>query len=340
MKEEGMSINVYELIDNRVKAELDRRERRNNDLREQLFRVTSEKRTLHEENETLKRELKKIAKNQKVYGNISDNLKKRISEEEEVREKLNILQYYISNMLCLDADYEIPDHVIDGSVSKMIYYLFYKYNNNKSIISELLLSVMDKRYRDCIQMASSYIVPQKRNKDVLIKLIKEQRYYCNGGHREWLSCCFPDNPPYKEYMKNPLFLDDEVFRCLCDNICRKSEGLTFLDITKYQKLSDAQIEMLAEGIVKFGNKDVIEKFFYSNHFNIPLETQRKIFDIIGYSCSDYSRNFIFNYKDEIVEDILKDLDEVKFTVLYNIANRQRAKLLKMYMEMKRKEDNK
>lgn len=340
MKEEGMSINVYDLIDNRVKAELDRRERRNNDLREQLFRVTSEKRTLHEENEALKRELKKVAKNQKVYGNISENLKKRISEEEEVREKLNILQYYIDNILCLNVDYEIPDHVIDGSVSKMIYYLFYKYNNNKSIISELLLSVMDKRYRDCIQMASSYIVPQKRNKDVLIKLVKEQPYFCNGGHRDWLSCCFPDNPPYKEYMKNPLFLDDEVFCCLCDNICRKSEGLTFLDITKYQKLSDAQIEMLAEGIVKFGNKDVIEIFFSSNHFNIPLETQRKIFDIIGYSCSDYSRNFIFNYKDEIVEDILKDLDEVKFTELYNIANRQRAKLLKMYMEMKRKEGNK
>lgn len=329
-----MTINVYDLLDNKIKAEFKKKDELNADLREQLYRVRIENRELKDKYRDIERKYLKLSENDSLNKDIINNIKNRLSEVESIKDKFEIINYYLTVILGLKEKYAIPTFLIDDSGVKMIYYLFYVYNDDKEIVCKFLLSVMDSRYRDSIVLASSYVVPQKVGKQELINLIKNQPFYTNGGHCAWNSFCFPKNPPYSEYMKNPLILDNEVFKCLCDNICNKSEGREFSKITEYQNLNEEQIEMLGNGIVRKNDKECVKYFFAKNHKNISVSLQKRILDIIGYSANRYDASYIFNYNDEVVEEILSLLNIDDFVKIYNSILNDRKKLLSMYFKVK------
>lgn len=330
---DNLSINIYDVIDKKVKAELDERDRRNNSLRDELNRVRIENRDLKEKYNDIKESYDKIAKDKKHFGDILENVRERLDEAEDIPAKLQIINFYFQVILGIKERYVIPTSVIDESLGKMIYYLYYVYNNNKNIVRDFLMAVMPK-YERTISKGYSYVVPQRKPKWVLMDLVKEQPYYTNGGQTGWMSCCFPDNPPYSEYMKNSLILEEDVFQCLCDNLCRKQEGREFIKILEYQNLNKEQLEKLGDRVVLRADEQSKKYFFSKTHDSISLDLQKRFFDALGYSTSRYDANYIFNYKDEIIEGLLSGMDEEKFVNLYNGVSNFREKLLKMYFKIK------
>lgn len=328
-----MSINIYDVIDKKVKAELDERDRRNDSLRDELNRVRIENRGLKYKYNEIKESYDKIAKDKQYYGDILENVRERLDEAEDIPAKLQIINFYFQVILGIKERYVIPTSVIDESLGKMIYYLYYVYNDNKNIVRDFLTAVMP-RYERTISKGYSYVVPQKRPKWVLIDLIKKQPYYTNGGHACWIKYCFPDSPPYSEYMKNPLILDEEVFQCLCDNLCRKREGREFIKILEYQNLNNDQLEKLGDRVVSRADEQIKRYFFSNTRDSISLDLQKRFFYSLGYSANRYDVNYIFNYKDEIIVDLLSSIDEETFVKLYNGVSNGREKLLKMYFKIK------
>lgn len=329
----SFAINIYDVIDKKVKAELDERDRRNNSLRDELNRLRIENRGLKDKYNEIKESYDKIAKGKKYYGDILENVKNRLDGVEDIGGKLSIIHFYFQVILGIKERYVIPTHVIDGYASKMIYYLYYVYNDNKDIVYDFLMAVMPDK-RNVITKAYSYVVPQRCAKWVLMDLVKEQPYYTNGGQTGWISCCFPDNPPYSEYMKNTLILEEDVFQCLCVNLCRKQEGREFIKILEYQNLNKDQLEKLGDRVVSRADEQSKKYFFSKTHDNISIELQKRFFDVLGYSTSRYDSNYIFNYKDEIIEGLLSGMDEENFVKLYNGVSNFREKLLKMYFKIK------
>ena len=328
-----MTINLYDVIDKKVKAKLDERDRRNNSLRDELNRVRIENRGLKDSYRKLKESFDKTVKDKQFFGDILENVRERLDEAEDIPAKLQIINFYFQVILGIKERYVIPISVIGEYETKMIYYLYYVYNENKDIVRDFLMAVMPK-YERTISKGYSYVVPQRRAKWALIDLLKEQPYYTNGGQCKWYNLCFPDNPPYSEYMKNPLILEEDVFQCLCDNLCRKQEGREFIKILEYQNLNSEQLEKLGDKVVTRADKQSKGYFFNKTHMIISLDLQKRFFEVLGYSTNRYDSNYILNYKDEIIEEALSKMNEDEFVKLLNGISNGREKLLKMYFKIK------
>lgn len=330
---ESMTISIYDIIDKKVKAELDERDRRNESLRDELNRVRIENRGLKDSYIKLKESFDKTVKDKQFFGDILENVKERLDEAEDISAKLQIINFYFQVILGLKERYVIPISVIGEYETKMIYYLYYVYNENKDIVRDFLMAVMPK-YERLISKGYSYVVPQRRPKWVLMDLLKEQPYYTNGGQAGWLSCCFPDNPPYSEYMKNSLILEDDVFQCLCDNLCRKQEGREFIKILEYQNLNNDQLEKLGDRVLAKADEQSKRYFFNKTHMIISIDLQKRFFEELGYSTNRYDSNYILKYKDEIIEEALSKMNEEEFVRLWNGVSNGRERLLKMYFKIK------
>ena len=330
----SLNIDLYEIIDNKVKAELSERDRRNNSLRDELNRVRLENRNLRCKCIDLEESFNKIKNDSQLYVNALNNVKQKLNETEDINNKLDIINYYLQVILGKKPKYDIPTHVIENHIGKMISYLFYVYNDDKNIVRDFLMATMPE-YKTAISNGYSIIVPQKVSKDVLMKLLYEQPFYTNGGHATWISCCFPKFPPYSEYMKNPLILDDEVFQCLCDNLCRKIEGSEFVKVFSYQDLNSEQLEKLGNSVISRADVQ-IQKYFFNNTCQlISLNLHRKFFESLGYSGNHYEGNYIFKYKDEVIEEALSKMDVDEFVKLYNGVSNGREKLLKMFFHIRK-----
>lgn len=334
-----MSINVYDLIDKKVKYQLDKKDQLNKDLKEELYRVRVELAKQKDKCTSLARENDKMRTVEKLSSDVLENVKKRLERLDDVQEKMELISYYFDVILGLGNKYEVSRNLVDKSILKMIAYYFYVYNDYKDIVKSFLLEALPDKYRGHIYSADSIVVPQNASKETLIKLIEEQPYYSNGGHRDWNKYCFPTYPPYSEYMKNPFIMEEDVFKCLCDNVCKKTEGYEFLHITQYQKLTNSQIEKLGEGmLLRCQDMKVIGEFFSRNHDSLSTDFHRKVFKMIGYSSNQYHGAYILNYKDEIIKEILSGMNEDEFFELYNKTYGSKKKLFKMYFEIIKTKD--
>lgn len=119
-----MTINVYDLLDNKIKAEFKKKDELNSYLREQLYRVRIENRELKDKYRDIERKYLKLSENDSLNKDIINNIKNRLSEVESIKDKFEIINYYLTVILGLKEKYAIPTFLIDDSVSKMIYYLF------------------------------------------------------------------------------------------------------------------------------------------------------------------------------------------------------------------------
>lgn len=306
MKENYLTLDVNELINDNIKTLVSEKDKRIANLELRLDNANSK--------------IKKLRDKRDQYDNadfILELIKKRWEREKDVHDVEHC--YNLISDIMHTLGYSPTRSVSITSYGSFIKALIINYYDNGDILGRVFKEL---GLNQAIELLKDYILPVHLCKSDLMDFVRKPKNLVNGENYEWGCSNYThlDEYPLCEWCKSPYINDPDVGEEILKTIREKrGEWVILVRIDQYVKIDDNLLNNIAKLLVnRMDQSSNVGDFFTRNLTKLSDEVQESLFSLVTTDDNTYKT---FNFRKLSPTSKVKYLDTLPIHEAFEVARK-------------------